>query len=84
LSDHHLPRYHVRPPTGYVNDPNGPVFLGNRWHLYFQHVYDTPRRAPVVWGTRVARTSPAGSSLGRLCRRTRKRLTATDAGRATQ
>ncbi|MDX6235741.1 MAG: beta-fructofuranosidase [Kribbellaceae bacterium] len=50
MSDHHLPRYHVRPPTGYVNDPNGPVFFGGRWHLFFQYVHDTPRRGPVVWG----------------------------------
>jgi beta-fructofuranosidase len=50
LSDHHLPRYHVRPPVGYVNDPNGPVHFGGRWHLFFQYVYDTPRRGAVVWG----------------------------------
>lgn len=49
-TDHHFPRYHVRPPTGYVNDPNGPVFLGGRWHLYFQYTHDTPRRGAVVWG----------------------------------
>lgn len=48
--DHLRPRYHVRPPTGYVNDPNGPVFLDGQWHLYFQYVYDTPRTGPVVWG----------------------------------
>lgn len=48
--EHLRPRYHVRPPTGYVNDPNGPVFLDGRWHLYFQYVYDTPRTGPVVWG----------------------------------
>ncbi len=50
MSDHHLPRYHVRPPVGYVNDPNGPVYFGGRWHLFFQYVYDTPRRGAVVWG----------------------------------
>jgi beta-fructofuranosidase len=50
LSDHHAPRYHIRPPSGYVNDPNGPVFFGGRWHLFFQHLYDTSRRGPVVWG----------------------------------
>lgn len=49
-TDHLRPRFHVRPPTGYVNDPNGPIFLNGRWHLYFQYVYDTPRTGPVVWG----------------------------------
>lgn len=50
MLDHQFPRFHVRPPTGYVNDPNGPVFVDGRYHLYFQYVYDTPRRGPVVWG----------------------------------
>lgn len=48
--DHHLPRYHVRPRTGYVNDPNGPLYVDSRWHLYFQYTHDTPRRGAVVWG----------------------------------
>ena len=50
MLDHQFPRFHVRPPTGYVNDPNGPLFVDGRYHLYFQYVYDTPRRGPVVWG----------------------------------
>jgi len=48
--DHHFPRYHVRPPSGYVNDPNGPVRLNDRWHLFFQYVSDTVRHGAVVWG----------------------------------
>ncbi|MBM7785920.1 glycoside hydrolase family 32 protein [Tenggerimyces flavus] len=49
-ADHHFPRFHVRPPRGYVNDPNGPVYVDGRWHLYFQYVSDTPRRGAVAWG----------------------------------
>ncbi len=49
-SEHHFPRFHVRPPSGYVNDPNGPIRIGERWHLYFQYVADTERRGGVVWG----------------------------------
>lgn len=49
-ADHHFPRFHVRPPRGYVNDPNGPIHVDGRWHLYFQYVSDTPRRGAVVWG----------------------------------
>jgi beta-fructofuranosidase len=48
--DHHFPRYHVRPPTGFVNDPNGPVRIGDRWHLFFQYSHDTARTGSVVWG----------------------------------
>lgn len=50
VTDHHFPQYHVRPPSGYVNDPNGPVLVNGTWHLYFQYVPDTPRTGPVVWG----------------------------------
>jgi beta-fructofuranosidase len=49
-ADHHFPRYHVRPRTGYVNDPNGPLRMLGRWHLYFQYTSDTPRVGSVVWG----------------------------------
>jgi beta-fructofuranosidase len=49
-TDHHFPKYHLRPRRGYVNDPNGPIYVDRRWHLYFQYVYDTPRRGAVVWG----------------------------------
>ena len=49
-TDHHFPRYHVRPPAGYVNDPNGPVFIDGRWHLFFQYTHDTDRRGAVSWG----------------------------------
>jgi beta-fructofuranosidase len=49
-ADHHFPRYHLRPPTGYVNDPNGPVRVNGRWHLYFQYTHDTVRTGSVVWG----------------------------------
>jgi beta-fructofuranosidase len=48
--DHHRPRFHVRPPSGYVNDPNGPLVHHGTFHLYFQHVLDTARVGPVHWG----------------------------------
>lgn len=50
MADHHRPRFHARPPTGYVNDPNGPVRVGDLWHLYFQYCPDTAQRLPVMWG----------------------------------
>jgi beta-fructofuranosidase len=55
VTDHLFPRYHVRPPTGYLNDPNGPVLIDGRTHLYFQHRDDVehglqPDWGPVHWG----------------------------------
>lgn len=48
--DHHLPRYHTRPPLGYLNDPNGPILLDGTLHLYFQSRPVTDVLVPVQWG----------------------------------
>lgn len=48
--DHHRPRFHVRPPRGYVNDPNGPVVLDGTTHLYFQYRLGVDMAEPVIWG----------------------------------
>ena len=31
------PKYHVRPQQGWLNDPNGPMFWGGVYHLFFQY-----------------------------------------------
>jgi len=48
--DHHLPQFHVRLPRGYVNDPNGPIDIGGRAHLYFQSRPRVDLDVPVEWG----------------------------------
>lgn len=50
VSDHLFPRYHVRPPSGYVNDPNGPVLLDGVVHLYHQSRDTLDLASPVHWG----------------------------------
>ena len=50
LTAHHRPRFHVRPPWGYLNDPNGPIVLGEVAHLYFQFRPITDLTVPVEWG----------------------------------
>lgn len=49
-ADHHFPRFHVRPPAGFLNDPNGPVLIDGTYHLYFQHRVGTALSGPVRWG----------------------------------
>ena len=37
MSAHHRPTFHVRPATGWINDPNAPVFVDGLYHLFCQH-----------------------------------------------
>lgn len=48
------PRYHVTPPVGWMNDPNGLVYADGRWHLFYQ--FDPARRLPLEqhWGHAVS------------------------------
>ena len=40
------PKYHLSPPKGWMNDPNGLIYYDGYYHAFFQHnPYD------VVWGT---------------------------------
>ena len=47
---HHRPGYHLRPPRGYINDPNGPIETGQQAHLYFQSRPTLDLEVPVEWG----------------------------------
>jgi beta-fructofuranosidase len=49
MSDHLFPKFHVRPPRGYLNDPNGPIVVDGLVHLYFQYRHTVDMAAPVLW-----------------------------------
>jgi beta-fructofuranosidase len=49
MSDHLFPKFHVRPPRGYLNDPNGPIVVDGLVHLYFQYRHTVDMDAPVLW-----------------------------------
>ncbi|WP_257792242.1 glycoside hydrolase family 32 protein [Bordetella trematum] len=44
------PLIHYSPPQGFMNDPNGLIFLDGVYHLYYQHNPDAPRPGNVHWG----------------------------------
>ncbi|MFD8870512.1 glycoside hydrolase family 32 protein [Streptomyces sp. NPDC059590] len=44
------PRFRVRPPANWINDPNGPFRWRGRHHLFYQHNPDAPVHANVHWG----------------------------------
>lgn len=34
--DRHRPAYHLTPPTGWMNDPNGLAQIDGVYHMYYQ------------------------------------------------
>ncbi|HJB09097.1 MAG TPA: glycoside hydrolase family 32 protein [Candidatus Brachybacterium merdavium] len=48
--DHHFPSLHRVHRTGWLNDPNGIMETGGRWHVYFQHNPASARHEQIRWG----------------------------------
>lgn len=45
-----FPTLHGRPPTGWLNDPNGCSRLDGTWHVYYQHNPHAPVHGDIHWG----------------------------------
>ncbi|BDA48086.1 Fructan 6-exohydrolase [Coccomyxa sp. Obi] len=41
LLDPDKPWYHVMPRSGWLNDPNGPIYYKGKYHIFYQHVVGT-------------------------------------------
>ncbi|BCM72523.1 hypothetical protein EASAB2608_07857 [Streptomyces sp. EAS-AB2608] len=50
VPDPAAPRFRVRPPAHWINDPNGPFRWRGRHHLFYQYNPDAPVHANVHWG----------------------------------
>ncbi|WP_425826684.1 glycoside hydrolase family 32 protein [Streptomyces fractus] len=48
--DPHFPAFHLRPPLGWVNDPNGLVFHDGHYHVFFQYNPQSARHSAMHWG----------------------------------
>lgn len=44
------PRYHIAPPFGWCNDPNGMCYYKGQYHFFYQHYPYEPRWGPMHWG----------------------------------
>lgn len=48
------PAWHYTPPAGWINDPNGLLWDGRRWHLFAQHTPDKTTPGPMYWSHAVS------------------------------
>lgn len=49
-TDLYRPTYHFQPPANWMNDPNGPLYFGGCYHLFYQYNPSADCWGSIHWG----------------------------------
>jgi beta-fructofuranosidase len=63
-SDRHRPRFHLMPPSAWLNDPNGPLYWKGRYHLFYQYSPIVSNTGPKYWAHAVSTDLVRWKNLG--------------------
>lgn len=54
MNDRYHPHFHIAPPAGWMNDPNGLIYYKGQYHAFYQHHPYDENWGPMHWGHAVS------------------------------
>jgi len=63
-TDRHRPRFHLMPPSAWLNDPNGPLYWKGLYHLFYQYSPVISNFGVKYWGHAVSKDLVHWENLG--------------------
>ena len=64
VSDRHRPKFHLMPPSAWLNDPNGPMYWKGQYHLFYQYSPVISNFGTKYWGHAVSHDLVHWKNLG--------------------